>query len=60
MGRRKINKGEKRYVLSCYLSPLEVQMLDEIAEKQDRSRSNVIERAVIEFIKDNSDKDKNN
>ena len=51
MGRHKINKDDKRYVVSCYLSPSQVNTLDRIAEMQNRSRSNVIEIAIIEFIK---------
>lgn len=60
MPKRRIPEEFRKTTLTCYLSPSEIRGIEKIAKETDRARIYVIEQAVIEYIKNHSNKDKNN
>ena len=57
MGRKQIPKELKRKVMTCYLSPFQIEQLDKLAKKNDRARIYIIDKAINEYIEKYSEKE---
>jgi len=54
MGRHKLNKDKKKPTISCTLNVPTIKMMQELAEKMERPKSYIIEKAIMRFLTENS------
>lgn len=52
MGRHKLNKDKKKPTISCTLNVPTIKMMQELAEKMERPKSYIVEKAIMNFLKE--------
>ena len=52
MGRHKLNKDKKKPTISCTLNVPTIKMMQELAEKMERPKSYIVEKAIRNFLKE--------
>lgn len=53
MGRKRLDELTKRNLISCYFKPDTIKKLNRISDEENKSRNEIIESIIDEYIKIN-------